>query len=86
VRSAQAIANVKRICEEYLSGSYHLEIVDLYQQPELAAGHQILAAPTLLKTHPAPLRRIIGDMSRTDRLLAGLHLQPPAGLAGGGSA
>jgi circadian clock protein KaiB len=74
-RSAQAIANVKRICEEHLGGRYHLEIVDLYQQPELAASHQIVAAPTLIKARPAPLRRIIGDMSERDRLLAGLNLQ-----------
>jgi circadian clock protein KaiB len=75
LRSSHAIANVKRICEEHLGGRYHLEIVDLYQQPELAMGQQILAAPTLIKAHPAPLRRIIGDMSKTQRLLAALNLQ-----------
>ena len=74
-QSLRAIANVKKICEEYLKGRYELEVVDLYQQPQLAQGEQIIAAPTLIKKLPLPLRRIIGDMSTTERVLAGLDLQ-----------
>ena len=74
-QSVRAIANVKKICEEYLKGRYELDVVDLYQQPQLAQGEQIIAAPTLIKKLPLPLRRIIGDMSRTERLLVGLDLQ-----------
>ena len=74
-QSVRAIANVKKICEEHLQGRYQLEVVDLYQQPQLAAGEQIIAAPTLIKKLPLPLRRIIGDMSRTERVLVGLDLQ-----------
>ena len=74
-QSVRAITNVKKICEEHLQGRYELEVVDLYQQPQLAAGEQILAAPTLIKKLPLPLRRIIGDMSRTERVLVGLDLQ-----------
>ena len=74
-QSLRAIANVKKICEEYLQGRYELEVVDLYQQPQLAQGEQIIAAPTLIKKLPLPLRRIIGDMSTTERVLVGLDLQ-----------
>jgi circadian clock protein KaiB len=74
-QSLCAIANVKKICEEYLKGRYELEVVDLYQQPQLAQGEQIIAAPTLIKKLPLPLRRIIGDMSKTERVLVGLDLQ-----------
>jgi len=74
-QSVRAITNVKKICEEYLKGRYELEVVDLYQQPQLAHGEQILAAPTLVKKMPLPLRRIIGDMSRSERVLAGLGLK-----------
>jgi circadian clock protein KaiB len=74
-RSVQAIANVKKICEEYLKGRYELKVVDLYQQPQLAQGEQIVAVPTLIKKLPLPLRRIIGDMSKTERVLVGLDLQ-----------
>lgn len=73
-QSLRAIANVKKICEEYLKGRYELEVVDLYQQPQLALGEQIIAAPTLIKKLPLPLRRIIGDMSATERVLVGLDL------------
>jgi circadian clock protein KaiB len=73
-QSLRAIANVKKICEEYLQGRYELEVVDLYQQPQLAQGEQIIAAPTLIKKLPLPLRRIIGDMSTTERVLVGLDL------------
>lgn len=72
--SVRAIANVKKICEENLRGRYDLEVVDLYQQPQLAQGEQIIATPTLIRKLPLPARRIIGDMSKTERVLAGLDL------------
>ena len=74
-RSALAIANVRAICEAHLRGRYDIEVVDLYEQPVLAKGDQILAAPTLIKKLPHPLRRIIGDMSNTERVLVGLDLR-----------
>ena len=74
-QSVRAITNVKKICEEYLKGRYELEVVDLYQQPQMARGEQIIAAPTLVKKMPLPLRRIIGDMSRSERVLTGLDLK-----------
>ncbi|MBV5274645.1 MAG: circadian clock KaiB family protein [Lamprocystis purpurea] len=74
-KSARAIANIKTICEEHLEGRYVLEVVDLYQQPELAQGQQIIAAPTLIKELPLPLRRIIGDMSSSERVLVGLDVR-----------
>ncbi len=73
-QSLRAIANVKKLCEEYLKGRYQMEVVDLYQQPQLAQGEQIIATPTLIKKLPLPLRRIIGDMSKTERVLVGLDL------------
>ena len=78
-RSTQAILNIKKICEENLAGRYQLEIIDVYQQPALAKREQIIAAPTLIKHLPQPLRRFIGDMSQTDKLLIGLDLQPAPG-------
>jgi circadian clock protein KaiB len=74
-QSSRAIQNIKRICEEYLQGRYDLEVVDIYQQPALAKGEQIIAAPTLIKKLPLPLRRIIGDLSNTERVLLGLDLR-----------
>jgi circadian clock protein KaiB len=74
-QSMRAIANIKQICEEYLQGRYELEVVDLYQQPQLAQGEQIIAVPTLIKKLPLPLRRIIGDMSKTECVLVGLDLR-----------
>lgn len=73
--SVRALANIKRICEEHLQGRYQLEVIDLYQQPELAATEQIIAAPTLIKELPLPLRRVIGDMSNSERVLVGLDLR-----------
>ncbi len=73
-RSAQAIMNIQNICEEHLKGRYELEVIDMYQQPVLAAGEQIIAAPTLIKKLPLPLRRFIGDMSNTERVSVGLDL------------
>ena len=75
VRSVLAITNLKKICDEYLEGRYELEVVDLYQHPGLAKGEQIIAAPTLIKKLPLPLRRIIGDMSNKDKVLLGLDLK-----------
>ena len=75
-RSSTAIRNVMQICEEHLKDRYELEIIDLYQQPTLAKGEQIVAAPTLIKKLPSPLRRIIGDMASKDRILVGLDLRP----------
>lgn len=75
-RSARAIANIKEICEEYLTGRYALKVFDIYQQPLQAAGEQIIAVPTLLKILPPPLRRIIGDLSNREKVLVGLDLKP----------
>ena len=77
-RSTAAIQNIKAICEEHLSGRYQLEVIDVYQHPGLAKGEQIIAAPTLIKFLPLPLRRFIGDMSRTEKILLGLDLRPAA--------
>jgi circadian clock protein KaiB len=74
-QSMRAIENIKKICEEHLKGRYELEVIDLYQKPNLANGEQIIAAPTLIKKLPQPLRRIIGDMSNTERVLVGLDLR-----------
>lgn len=76
--SVRAILNIKKICEQELKGLYDLEIIDLYQQPQLAQGEQIVAVPTLIKELPLPLRRIIGDMSNTERVLVGLDLRKRA--------
>jgi circadian clock protein KaiB len=73
-RSTRAVQNVRAICEEHLQGRYDLEVIDIYQQPTLARGEQIIAAPTLVKKSPAPLRYIIGDLSSTERVLRGLDL------------
>jgi circadian clock protein KaiB len=74
--SIRAIENIKRICEEFLKGRYDLEVIDIYQQPVLAKGDQIIAVPTLIKKLPLPLRKFIGDMSATERILVGLDLRP----------
>jgi len=75
VKSVRSISNLKKICEEHLNGQYDLEVIDLFQRPELLQGEQIIAAPTLIKKLPLPLRRIIGDMSDTERVLIGLDLK-----------
>src|SRR5215475_11881808 len=74
-RSLQALNNLKRICEEHLAGKYRVEIIDLMQKPQLAAGDQILAIPTLVRAIPKPARRIIGDLSNTEKVLVGLDLR-----------
>ena len=75
-KSLEALANLKRICEEHLKGQYTIEVVDLVENPHLAAGDQILAIPTLVRKLPPPLRKIIGDLSNTERVLVGLDLKP----------
>ena len=75
-KSSQAVRNIKSICEGHLRGRYTLEVIDIYQQPVLAKGEQIIAAPTLIKHLPFPLRRLIGDMANTERVLCGLDLRP----------
>ena len=74
-KSIKAFANLNRICEEKLAGRYKIEVVDLLENPQLAAGHQILAIPTLVRTMPPPIRKIIGDLSNTDRTLVGLDIR-----------
>ena len=75
-RSITAFKNLKEICEEYLKGKYHIEVVDLMENPTLARGDQILAVPTLVRKLPQPIRKIIGDLSNTERVLVGLDIQP----------
>ncbi|MET0508360.1 MAG: circadian clock KaiB family protein [Burkholderiaceae bacterium] len=75
-RSTRALAEVKQLCEEQLQGRYELDVVDIYQHPQLAADEQIIAVPTLVRRLPEPLRRVIGDLSDRDRLLLGLDLVP----------
>lgn len=75
-RSVTAFNNLKDICEEYLKGQYHIEVVDLMENPTLARGDQILAVPTLVRKLPQPIRKIIGDLSNTERVLVGLDIQP----------
>lgn len=77
-RSTQAVATIKSVCEEHLAGRYDLEVIDIYQNPVLARDEQIIAAPTLVKKLPAPLRRLIGDLSDTERVLLGLDLRQKA--------
>ena len=73
--ATRAIVNIRKICEEHLQGRYELDIVDIAQHPTLAEGEQIIAAPTLIKQLPLPLRRFIGDMSHTEKILLGLDLR-----------
>jgi circadian clock protein KaiB len=75
-RSLAAFSNLKRLCEEHLAGRYRIEVIDLVQNPQLAQGDQILAIPTLVRKLPEPIRKIIGDMSNTERVLVGLDLRP----------
>ena len=75
-KSLLAFANLKRICEEHLAGRYTIEVVDLLSNPQLAEGDQILAIPTLVRRLPPPVRKIIGDLSNTERVLVGLDIRP----------
>lgn len=74
-KSVTAFANLKKLCEEYLQGQYHIEIIDLLQHPELAKQDQILAIPTLIRQLPPPIRQIIGDLSNQEKVLMGLDLK-----------
>jgi len=74
-RSTEAFALIKGICEKYLRGRYDLEVIDIYQNPTVAKDDEIVASPTLVKRTPAPLRRLVGDLSREDRVLIGLDLK-----------
>ena len=75
-KSALAVENIKRICEQHLKNRYDLEVIDIYQQPSLAREEQIVAVPTLIKRSPLPLRRLIGDLSNQKKVLFGLDLGP----------
>ena len=75
-KSTQAIQHIKKICDEELHGRCDLEVIDIYQRPVLAQGEQIIATPTLVKKLPLPLRRFIGDMADTERIVLGLDLRP----------
>lgn len=75
-KSLKAFANLKEICEKYLGGRYRIEVVDLLENPQLAKGDQILAVPTLVRRLPPPIKKIIGDLSNTERVLVGLDLRP----------
>jgi len=79
-KSLAAFANLKRICEENLAGKYSIEVVDLLENPQLAKGDQILALPTLVRKLPQPVRKIIGDLSHTERVLVGLDLKPAGSI------
>ena len=74
-KSILALSNLKQICEDHLQGRYEIEIIDLLENPQLAAGDQILALPTLVRRLPEPIKKIIGDLSNTERVLVGLDLQ-----------
>ena len=74
VKSARAVVNIKRICEQYLEDRYDLEVIDVYQQPDLARGDQIVEVPTLIRLFPLPLRRLVGDLSNTEKVLLGMDL------------
>jgi len=80
-KAARAIENLKKICEEHLAGRYHIEVVDLLENPQLGRGDQILALPTLVRRLPEPMKKIIGDLSDTERVLVGLDLQPRESMA-----
>jgi circadian clock protein KaiB len=75
-RSLAAVSNLNRLCEEHLAGQYRVEIIDLLQTPQLAEGDQIVAIPTLVRTLPEPIRKIIGDLSDTEKTLVGLQVKP----------
>jgi circadian clock protein KaiB len=75
-RAVQAFANLTRICDEHLAGKYRIEVIDLLKTPQLAHGDQIVAVPTLVRKLPEPVRKIIGDLSNTEKVLVGLNLRP----------
>jgi len=75
-KAVRAFANLRKICDEYLEGRYDIEVIDLVENPQLGRGDQILALPTLVRRLPAPIKKIIGDLSNTERVLVGLDLRP----------
>ncbi len=75
-KSLAAFANLRKICEDHLKGQYRIEVIDLLEHPQLAKGNQILAIPTLVRRLPTPIKKIIGDLSNTERVLIGLDLRP----------
>jgi circadian clock protein KaiB len=77
----RAIENLRRACDEHLAGHYHIEVVDLLENPRLAAEDQILAVPTVVRRFPSPIRKLVGDLADSDRLLVGLQLRPPGSTA-----
>jgi circadian clock protein KaiB len=80
-KSVRAAENLKRACEEHLAGRYAIHVIDLLENPQLAADDQILAVPTVVRKLPYPIRKIVGDLSDTDRVLVGLQLRPPRSTA-----
>lgn len=85
-KSLAALSNLKKICDEHLKGKYHVEVIDLMKNPQLAQGDQILAIPTLVKKLPVPVRKIIGDLSNTDRVLIGLDITDIERMSSGAEA
>ena len=81
-KSLTALNNLKKICKEHMNDQYRIEIIDLLANPQLAPGDQILAIPTLVRNLPTPMRRIIGDLSNTEKVLVGLDLRTPKSVAG----
>jgi len=77
-KSISALSNLKKLCENHLAGKYHIEVIDLLQNPTLARGDQILAVPTLVRRLPEPVRKIIGDLSHTEKVIVGLDIRPSA--------
>ena len=75
-KSAAAFSNLQKLCQEHLAGRYHIEVIDLLENPQLAAGDQIVAIPTLVRKLPEPIRKIIGDLSNEERTLVGLDIRP----------
>jgi circadian clock protein KaiB len=84
-KSQAALSNLRRICEEHVAGDYRIEVIDLLKHPQLARGDQIVAIPTLVRKIPVPLRKIIGDLSNTERVLVGLQLRPDQTRSGRGA-
>src|SRR5438309_11890539 len=81
-KSRRAVHNLVKMCQEYLAGRYELEVIDIYQQPELAQAEDIIAVPTLLKKRPLPVQKVLGDLSNQQQLVSGLELLPWAGPGG----
>jgi circadian clock protein KaiB len=78
-KAVRAFANLRKICDDHLAGRYHIEVIDLLEDPQLGRGDQILALPTLVRRLPSPIKKIIGDLSNTERVLVGLDIRPRLG-------